>query len=88
MNINDLIIDQLTDEQIVKFFNQAIEAESGHAGTLTPGIFDFEDLEYQYKSATDETIITLTNVSIFMEFDNETVTLGSKDGLNNFRFYY
>jgi len=78
----------LTEEQIVKFFNQATEAETGNPGRLIPEIFHFEDIEYQYKSATDETIITLTNVSIFMEFDNETVTLGSKNGLTNFRFYY
>ena len=79
---------KLTKEQICHFWNQAIENETGMKGNIVPQTFSYDDVEVTYKSKNDETIIKLLGTNLAMDFENETVVLGSKGGLNNFYYYY
>ena len=80
---------KFTSEQIIEFFNQAIENQTGIKGKLTLSSTHFDSYEVIYKSESDVTIIKILNTSIFMDdLQNETVTLGSKGENYNFEFYY
>ena len=80
---------KVTNEQIVEFFNQALESETGFKGKLTTEIMSFDDYEIKYQSKDDVTIIKIFNTCIFMDdLQNETVILGSKGDNYNFEFYY
>ena len=47
----------------------------------------YKDIEVTYKSKNDETVIKLLGTNLTMDFENETIVLGSKGGLNNFYYY-
>lgn len=79
---------KFTKQQIAEFWNQAILNETGFEGNIIPQIFSYEDVEVTYKSKNDETIIKLLGTNLAMDFENETVVLGSKGGLDNFYYYY
>ena len=79
---------KFTKQHITRFWNQAILNTTGFEGRLTPEIFSYEDMEVTYKSKNDETIIKLLGTNLAMDFENETVVLGSKNGLSNFHYYY
>jgi hypothetical protein len=80
---------KVTNEQIVEFFNQALENETGVKGNLNLSLVSFDGYQITYKSEDDVTIIEIFNTCIFMDdLQNETVTLGSKGDNYNFEFYY
>jgi hypothetical protein len=79
---------KFTKQQIADFWNQAILNETGFEGRIIPQIFSYEDIEVTYKSKNDETIIKLLGTNLAFDFENETVVLGSKNGLSNFHYYY
>jgi hypothetical protein len=75
-------------EQICQFWNQAIENETGMEGNIIPEMFSYKDVEITYKSKNEETVIKLLGTNLAFDFENETVVLGSKNGLSNFHYYY
>lgn len=79
---------KFTKDQICQFWNQAILNETGMEGRIIPQIFSYEDIEITYKSKDDETIIKLLGTNLTMDFEDETVVLGSRKGLDNFHYYY
>jgi hypothetical protein len=80
---------KVTNEQIVEFFNQAIENETGFKGNLNLSFVSFDGYRITYNSNNKETVIEIFNTCIFQDdLQNETVTLGSKGDTYNFEFYY
>lgn len=80
---------KLSDEQIVEFFNQAIENETGFKGKITTNTMCWNNYEVTYKSESEVTLIKIYNTCIWNDdLQNETVTLGSVGDTYNFQFYY
>jgi hypothetical protein len=80
---------KLSEDQIVQFFNQAIENETGYKGKLTTNTVSWSNYEVMYKSESEVTLIKIYNTCIWNDdLQNENVTLGSVGDNYNFQFYY
>ena len=79
---------KFSDEQIIRFFNQALRNETGYEGRLNVNTITWDGYEVVYKSESNTTIIKIFNTSIIGDdLQNETVMLGSKGDDYNFQFY-